>query len=89
MYLRAWYGRFGWRQADKVVADYAALLRNHPLAVQDMARAAGMYSTSFVPGDPHATAHNEGRRALFLHICEMAGLTPDDVHRLMKEGSEQ
>lgn len=40
----------------------------------DLAVACGVGVTSHVPGDPTATAHAEGRRAVFLYIAGRVGL---------------
>jgi hypothetical protein len=44
------------------------------LVIEDLAVQCRMLSTSHVPGDPCSTAHNEGLRAVFLHIARNAGL---------------
>lgn len=50
----------------------------------DMAAYSNMTMTSFVPGDPHQTAFNEGRRDLYLHVCELANLTPEEIQHGLK-----
>jgi hypothetical protein len=49
-----------------------------------MAAYSNMTMTSFVPGDPHQTAFNEGRRDLYLHACELANLTPEEIQNGLK-----
>ena len=79
---------FGFRRRAAVAMAYRNLLgRDNPsgrLIVADMARYCNVGSTSFVPGDPQATAFNEGQRDAFLHLLQMAGLRPDEFPELMK-----
>ena len=51
----------------------------------DLAKYCNVATTSFVAGDPHQTALNEGRRDTFNHIAEMLGLTPADFPDIVKE----
>lgn len=51
----------------------------------DLAKYCNVSTTSFVAGDPHQTALNEGRRDTFNHIAEMLGLTPADFPDIVKE----
>jgi hypothetical protein len=46
------------------------------LLMADLARLAGMFSTSHIPGDAHTTAFQEGRRSLFLDILRRAHADP-------------
>lgn len=52
------------------------------LILADLARYCRIGQTSFVPGDPHQTAFNEGGRDVFLHIVELAGLKPGDLPQI-------
>ena len=52
------------------------------LVLDDLARYCRAGATSFVAGDPHQTAFNEGARDAFLHVIELAGLTPADIAQL-------
>ncbi len=72
------------RQAKPVAAAYAALLAapEGKLLLRDLAAYCRVGQSSFVAGDPHQTAFNEGARDVFLHIAEMAGLKPDDFPQL-------
>jgi hypothetical protein len=53
----------------------------------DLARYCRAGCTSFVAGDPHQTAFNEGARDAFLHIVELAGLTPADIAELLTDST--
>ena len=78
---------FGGRRAAVAMAYRNLLGRDNPsgrLIVADMARYCNVGGTSFVAGDPHQTAFNEGARDAFLHLVQMAGLRPDDFPELMK-----
>ena len=44
------------------------------LILEDLARYAGLRTTSFVPGKSDQTAFNEGQRDLVFHLLEMANL---------------
>ena len=44
------------------------------LILEDLARYAGLRTTSFVPGQSDQTAFNEGQRDLVFHLLEMANL---------------
>ena len=59
------------------------------LVLDDLARYCRAGTTSFVAGDPHQTAFNEGARDAFLHIAELAGLTPADIAQLFASDSSQ
>jgi hypothetical protein len=49
----------------------------------DLARYCRFGATSFVPGDPHQTAFNEGARDAFLHVIELAGVAPGEIAELL------
>jgi hypothetical protein len=53
--------------------------------LEDLARYCRFGATSFVAGDPHETAFNEGARDVFLHIVEMAGLAPTELTDLFTD----
>ena len=59
------------------------------LVLDDLARYCRAGTTSFTAGDPHQTAFNEGARDTFLHIAELAGLTPADIAQLFASDSPQ
>lgn len=77
---------FGVRDRAKVALAYSELLQGDrgKLIVADLARYCNVAKSSFVPGDPHQTAFNEGARDAFLHVLEMAGLDPADFPELME-----
>lgn len=55
------------------------------LVLSDLAHYCRAGQSSFVPGDPHQTAFNEGARDAFLHVAEMCGVTPHDFAGLLQE----
>lgn len=83
---------FGWRRARSVAAAYRALLdpkdEQARLILDDLARYCRAGSTSFIAGDPHQTAFNEGARDAFLHVIEMIGLQPSDLPLDLPERGE-
>lgn len=66
---------------------YAALLATPEgkLMLRDLAAYCRVGASSFVAGDPHQTAFNEGTRDVFLHVAEMAGVRPEDFTSLLAE----
>jgi hypothetical protein len=83
---------FGWWRARSVAAAYRALLdpkdEQARLVLDDLARYCRAGATSFVAGDPHQTAFNEGARDAFLHVVEMIGLKPSDLPLDLPERAE-
>lgn len=78
----AWL-RSRWRGCEKPVAGAYYTLFGPESAegrqvIADLAAFCNVTETSFLLGAADATAFNEGKRAVFLHIAEMAGLTPVD-----------
>lgn len=55
------------------------------LILSDLAHYCRAGQSSFVAGDPHQTAFNEGARDVFLHVAEMCGLVPADFAGLIQE----
>lgn len=45
---------------------------------------AGFYKQSFVAGDSYATAFNEGKRAIALHILQLLALKEEDIRELVR-----
>ena len=85
--INTWHDR---RRGAAVAGAYQKLL--HPsnpagrLVLLDLAEYCNARQTSFVAGDPYQTALNEGRRDVFCHLTELAGLTASDFQTLL-EGS--
>lgn len=85
-----WLGRlFGWPRAARVAHAYRSRLnpddQETRLILADLAHYCRAGHTSFVAGDPHQTAFNEGARDVFLHIVELSGLAPNDIPQLIEE----
>lgn len=74
-----------WRRRAPAAVDAWAALRHHPMVLADIAARGGLWKSSHVPGDPHSTAYNEGRRSLALEIVELAGLPPDRLRALIEK----
>ena len=49
------------------------------LILADLARYCRAGQSSFVAGDPHQTAFNEGARDVYLHVAEMIGMEAGEV----------
>lgn len=57
--------------------------------LEDLSRLCFAATTTFVPGDPVATAFNEGKRTVLLHILEAAGVKAGDLMaQLLEEKRE-
>jgi hypothetical protein len=78
---------FGDKKARQLTMDYRDFVAGDAgrRIMADLAQYCRVGHTSFVAGDPHQTAFNEGARDTFLHIAEMAGLEPNDFPQLMEE----
>lgn len=76
------------RRAKAVAGAYRALLASPEgkLMLRDLAAYCRVGQSSFVAGDPHQTAFNEGARDVFLHVAEMAGIRPEDFPQLTDHG---
>lgn len=85
---KTWF-RNVWRgkAAVEVAGAYVQTFESHNgrLILADLAVYCRVNQSSFEPGDPHATAFNEGARDCFLHIQQMAGLTWQEINQLGKE----
>jgi hypothetical protein len=86
----SWLLRLHGRRRARVVADaYRRQLNGEEAAARfilsDLAHYCRAGQSSFVPGDPHQTAFNEGARDVFLHVAEMSGLKPEDFAELLHE----
>ena len=84
---------FGRPRGQLVAAAYRELFApSRPEArrvLSDLARYCRVAHTSFVAGDPHQTAFNEGARDVFLHISEMTGLRPEDFLKLLEDDGHE
>jgi hypothetical protein len=80
------------REARQVASAYREHLGNESAAARrilvDLARYCRVGQSSFVPGDPHQTAFNEGARDVFLHIAELCGLRPEDFPSYFSEAED-
>lgn len=57
--------------------------------IEDLSRLCFAATTTFVSGDPVATAFNEGKRTVLLHILEALGVKPSDLaFQLLEEKRE-
>lgn len=91
MSIRRWWGD---RQAIlRLAGAYRDTLGNDsPQArevLADLSRLCHAGTTTFVRGDPVATAFNEGKRTVLLHILEALGVKPSDLaFQLLEEKRE-
>ena len=92
---RLWRFRSERQSRDDAARERAAVARGYQtvfsgpvgqMVLADIMTRAGMVGTSFVAGDPHATAFNEGKRRLALEIIERLNVSPDSVLRMLREG---
>lgn len=81
---------FGPARAPAVAAAYRDALDpatpRGRAVMADLAHYCRVGQTSFVAGDPHQTAFNEGARDVFLHVAELVGVSPDDFPPLLDRG---
>jgi hypothetical protein len=75
----------GQRVADAYRRQLSADEASGRLILSDLAHYCRAGQSSFVAGDPHQTAFNEGARDVFLHVAEMCGVTPQDFAGLLQE----
>lgn len=64
--------------ARQLLHEYA-ILGSCKLLLADIALRGGAWTSSHVPGDPHSSAYNEGRRAMALEILKLAGQPVDQL----------
>ena len=84
-WLRNLWGR---RAGDAAAAYRARLDPGDPsarLVLADLAHYCNAGRTSFVAGDPHQTAFNEGARDVFLHVAGMLAMDERQVADLFEE----
>ena len=75
-WLRPWAER---GRAQALAGAYRGAFAGRRLVLADLARLCNAAEVSFRPGDPHMTAFNEGKRAVWLHIAAMLALTERDL----------
>lgn len=73
------------RRAEEVSRQYRAALEQCPLVFADLRDLAYADRTTMVAGDAIMTAHNEGMRAVWLHIQDHFGIDPNRLHDLLNE----
>ncbi len=78
-WLRPWAER---RQAATLVSAYRQAFAGRAHVLADLAALCHAQAETYVRGDPHETAFNEGRRAVWLHIQRMLDLTDRDLRDL-------
>ena len=83
-----WLQRLWGRRAPAVAAAYRESLGRSPEVLADLARLCHATHSTIVPGDPHGTAFNEGKRAVWLHIADLLALGPEDFHPPVQEVSD-
>lgn len=75
---------------QRVVQDYRARFDDMDAhALEDLRRFCFVYDTTQVPGDPHTSAVNEGRRQAYIHITHMLLLTDADIEAPKPEPIEK
>jgi hypothetical protein len=79
-----WGGR---RRAARVADQYRMMVSRHPDALADLACFCCAHDTTYVQGDRDLTLINTGKREVFLHIQNAAGLTSRDL-KLLKDRLE-
>ena len=77
--------RHGAAKAKLVAEEYQKFREGCPLVLQDLALFCGALGTSVVPGDPYLTHVNEGKRMVFLHICDLMQVDPSILENLIEE----
>jgi hypothetical protein len=88
-WLARLYGRRGRMVARAYARAFDVETAEGRALLGDLARYCRVGQTSFVAGDPHQTAFNEGARDVFLHVAELAGLAPADFPELFQPDSSQ
>lgn len=89
-----WLLRLHGAKRARVVADayrqqLGAESQSGRAILADLAHYCRIGQSSFIAGDPHQTAFNEGARDVFLHVAEMCGLKPMDFTALIDEVSDE
>ena len=71
---------------------YKQVVKSGPcsdVVLADLRRFCKASTPSFVPGDPHATSLNEGRREVWNRIQAHVGLTDAEINQLSERYEEQ
>lgn len=84
-WLMRLHGRARGRRVAAAYRDIFVDEARARLVLSDLAHYCRVGQSSFIAGDPHQTAFNEGARDVFLHIAEMSGVTPLDFAGLVEE----
>ncbi len=88
----SWLSRTWAREAADVAAAYRQRLAPDDAAARlvlaDLAQICCATQSSVVPGDPHGTAFNEGKRAVWLHLQDMLALQPERLSELMERSDQ-
>lgn len=78
---------------SKVIGHYRNVFQRTGVSgeyvMADLAHHGMLDSNTYVPQDMYATAFNEGRRAMALHIFNMLALNPNDYANQLHYGSAQ
>lgn len=80
------------RQAKRVNTAYKKTFSSEygQIVLQDLMLAAGIISgSSFVPGDPHQTSFNEGRREIVNRIIESINIDPTKFMKIVESATDQ
>jgi uncharacterized protein YdbL (DUF1318 family) len=88
-WLRGQYTREAIQQA--VAEDFKATFeaKHAGRVLEDLRRFCMVYDTTHVAGDSHATAINEGKRQVYLHIVNMLEVRPEEIQTRKKENRDE
>lgn len=81
--IYAWLMKVWPRREQEVARQYRTLVEHCPLVLADLRAVAYGDRSDFVPGDPHASAHNQGMRAVWLHIQEQTKVEPKVLDEIL------
>lgn len=81
--IYAWLMEIWPRREYEVARQYAVLVEQCPLVLADLRAVCYGDRTDFVPGDAHASAHNQGMRAVWLHIQEQVKVEPATLDQIL------
>ncbi|HWK44919.1 MAG TPA: hypothetical protein VNT30_09370 [Stellaceae bacterium] len=73
-----------WRRRVSIRTTYHRVFETPDGArvLEDMLKGGGMLERSFVPGDPYATAFNEGRRSVMIDVLRLLSWTEGALSKL-------